>query len=193
MQEIGSRPHDHARPFVELLALDLTGNFPTTVDTVTVPVVFAGDTRDAFGPRATGVGATGKLTLELLSSGPPGLHPNPGNMCFLRADTGFATSIRQAWAYAPTRLKTACITWTLRLGTDAAQPVSSINGGSLGPPSPSQSTNSPPINGSAAAFNRVTSTRAVRLPPPSPTRPERSPESRGSTQRWQPPPAPDFV
>jgi hypothetical protein len=132
MQEIGSRPHDHARPFVELLALDLTGNFPTTVDTVTVPVVFAGDTRDAFGPRATGVGATGKLTLELLSSGPPGLHPNPGNMCFLRADTGFATSIRQAWAYAPTRLKTACITWTLRLGTDAAQPVSSINGGSLG-------------------------------------------------------------
>ena len=131
MQEIRSRRHDQARPFVELLALDLTGNFPTTVDTITVPVVFAGDTRDAFGPGATGVGATGKLVLELLSSGPPGLHPNPRNMCFLRADAGFAASIRQAWACAPPRLKAACITWTLRLGTDAAQPVTSISGGSL--------------------------------------------------------------
>jgi hypothetical protein len=136
MREIRSRRHDQARPFVELLALDLTGNFPTTVDTITVPVVFAGDTRDAFGPGATGVGATGvgatgKLTLELLSSGPPGLHPNPGSMCFLRADSGFTASIGQAWACAPTRLKPACITWTLRLGTDAAQPVTSIIGGSL--------------------------------------------------------------
>ena len=133
MREIRSRRHDQARPFIELLALDLTGNFPTTVvDTITVPVVFAGDTRDAFGPGATGVGATGKLTLELLSSGPPGgLHPNPGNMCFLRADSGFTASIGQAWARAPTRLKPACITWTLRLGTDAAQPVTSIIGGSL--------------------------------------------------------------
>jgi hypothetical protein len=130
MREIRSR-HDQARPFVELLALDLTGNFPTTVDTITVPVVFAGDTRDAFGPSGTGVGATGKLTLELMSSGPPGLYPNPGNMCFLRADSGFTASIGQAWACAPTRLKAACITWTLRLGTDAAQPVTSIVGGSL--------------------------------------------------------------
>jgi hypothetical protein len=131
MQEIRSRRHDQARPFVELLALDLTGHFPTTVDTVTVPVVFAGDTRDAFGLGSTGVGATGKLILELSSSGPPGLHPNPGNMCFLRADRGFTASIRQAWACAPPRLKAACITWTLRLGTDAAQPVTSISGGSL--------------------------------------------------------------
>jgi hypothetical protein len=132
LEEIRSRRHDEARPFVELLALDLTGNFPTTVDAVTVPVVFAGDIRDAFGPGASGVGATGKLVLELLSSGPAGLHPNPGYMCFLRADTGFAASIRQAWACTPARLKAACITWTLRLGTDAAQPVSSISGGSLG-------------------------------------------------------------
>ena len=131
MQEIRRRRHDQARPFVELLALDLTGNFPTTVDTITVPVVFAGDTRDAFGLGATGVGATGKLVLELLSSGPPGLHPNPGDMCFLRADGGFSASIRQAWACAPPRLKAACVTWTLRLGTDAAQPVTSISGGSL--------------------------------------------------------------
>jgi hypothetical protein len=132
LEEIRSRRHDEARPFVELLALDLTGNFPTTVDAVTVPVVFAGDIRDAFGPGASGVGATGKLVLELLSSGPAGLHPNPGYMCFLRADTGFAASIRQAWACTPARLKAACITWTLRLGTDAAQPVTSISGGSLG-------------------------------------------------------------
>ncbi len=131
MQEIRSGRHERARPFVELLALDLTGNFPSAVDTITVPVVFAGDTRDAFGLGATRVGATGKLILELLASGPPGLHPSPGNMCFLRADSGFAASIRQAWACAPTRLKTACITWTLRLGTDAAQPVTSISGGSL--------------------------------------------------------------
>ena len=131
MQEIRRRRHDRARPFVELLALDLTGHFPTTVDTVTVPVVFAGDTRDAVGLGATGVGATGKLILELSSNGPPGLHPNPGNMCFLRADRGFTASIRQAWACAPPRLKAACITWTLRLSTDAAQPVTSISGGSL--------------------------------------------------------------
>jgi hypothetical protein len=132
MQEIRSRPHDQAWPFVELLALDLSGKFPTTVDTVAVPVVFAGDMRDAFGPGPSGVGATGKLVLELLSSGPPGLHPNPGSMCFLRADAGFMASTGRAWACAPTRLKAACITWTLRLGTDAAQPVTSISGGSLG-------------------------------------------------------------
>jgi hypothetical protein len=53
-------------------------------------------------------------------------------MCFLRADTGFAASISQAWTSAPARLKAACVTWTLRLGTDAAQPVTSISGGSLG-------------------------------------------------------------
>jgi Tfp pilus assembly protein PilV len=131
MREIRSRHHNQASPFVELLALDLSGNFPSTVDTITVPVVFAGDTRDALGPGGTGGGATGKLTLELLSGGPPGLHPNPGSMCFLRADSGFTASIGQAWACAPTRLKAACITWTLRLGTDAAQPVTSIIGGSL--------------------------------------------------------------
>jgi hypothetical protein len=132
MQEIRSRRHDQARPFVELLALDLSGNFPATVDTVTVPVVFAGDIRDALGPGASGVGSNGKLVLELLSSGPAGLHPNPRNMCFLRADAVFAASIRQAWACAVPRLKAACITWTLRLGTDAAQPVTSIGGGSVG-------------------------------------------------------------
>ena len=130
MQEIRSR-HDQPRSFVELLALDLTGNFPATVDTITVPVVFTGDARDAFAPGPTGVGATGKLILELLSSGPPGLHPNPRNMSFLRADAAFAASIRQAWTCAPPRLKAACITWTLRLGTDAAQPLASISGGSL--------------------------------------------------------------
>jgi hypothetical protein len=132
MQEIRSRSHDAAQPFVELLALDLTGDFPSTVDTITMPVVFAGDTRDVLGAGTPGVGATGKLVLELLTSGPPGLHPNPSNMCFLRADTGFAASIGQAWTSAPARLKAACITWTLRLGTDAAQPVTSISGGSLG-------------------------------------------------------------
>jgi hypothetical protein len=132
MQEIRSRRHDQARPFVELLALDLSGNFPTTVDSVTVPVVFAGDIRDAFGPETSGVGSNGKLVLELLSSGPAGLHASPSNMCFLRADAAFMASISQAWACAPTRLKAACITWTLRLGTDAARPVTSISGGSLG-------------------------------------------------------------
>src|SRR6478752_9395360 len=59
MQEIRSR-HDQPRSFVELLALDLAGNFPATVDTITVPVVFTGDARDAFAPGPTGVGATGK-------------------------------------------------------------------------------------------------------------------------------------
>src|SRR5215218_5321285 len=39
MKEIRSRRHDQARPFVELLALDLSGNFPTTLDAITVPVV----------------------------------------------------------------------------------------------------------------------------------------------------------
>jgi hypothetical protein len=131
MKEIRSRRHDQPRSFVELLAFDLTGNFPATLDTITVPVLFAGDTRDAFAPGPTGVGATGKLILELLSSGPPGLHPNPRNMCFLRADAAFAASIRQAWTCAPPRLKEACIIWTLRLGTDAAQPLTSISGGSL--------------------------------------------------------------
>ena len=172
MQEIRSR-HDQPRSFVELLALDLTGNFPATVDTITVPVVFTGDARDAFAPGPTGVGATGKLILELLSSGPPGLHPDPRNMSFLRADAAFAASIRQAWTCAPPRLKAACITWTLRLSTDAAQPLASISGGSL-------------AAAVAVALNELTthkrirrglqprtSTPVARLPPPSPIRPER--------------------
>ena len=158
-----------------------------------MPVVFAGDTRDAFGLGATGVGATGKLILEVLSSGPPGLHPNPRNMCFLRADTGFTASIRQAWACAPLRLKAACITWTLRLGTDAAPPVTSIRGGSLAAAVAVALNELTTPRGSDAASNRATSTPAVRLPLPSPTRLERSPESRDSTERWRLPPTRDFV
>ena len=194
MQEIRRRRHDRARPFVELLALDLTGHFPTTVDTVTVPVVFAGDTRDAVGLGATGVGATGKLILELSSNGPPPASTPIRAICAFSAPT---VDSRPASAkHGPVRHRASRPRASLGRSVSALTRPNQLPASAAAhsrPPSPSHSPNSPHTNGSGAAFNRATSTLAVRLPPPSPTTPERSPESRDSTERWRPRPTRDFV
>lgn len=130
--EVGDRVPLDAGTFAELLSAELRMQFPSTIDSVTVPVLFAGDTARLTGQNLSGAGATGKLTIERLAGGPPGLHADPRSMCFLRADDAFSTSIQRAWASAAPRLKLVCLVWSLRMGTDAAQPLTDIDGGSLG-------------------------------------------------------------
>jgi WD40 repeat protein len=107
------------RGFLALLALHLAGaEFPRGPH-VEQPVLFDEGTD----------GSSGKLRLQVVVGGPPGLHPDPARMAFLVTDADFADATRLAWRTSPLNGSDTCVTWSLR---DRNGPVNDVKHGSLG-------------------------------------------------------------
>jgi WD40 repeat protein len=133
--EILATAEGEGRDFAMLLALELSGRRPRKICDADVRVLFAGDATEssAEDDEIQGAGATGTLTITLLDSGPPGLHPDPAVMSFFTSDdTRFARSVFHAYAASPYARTSACLVWALRLNVDAATPTNHYSGGSLG-------------------------------------------------------------
>lgn len=74
-------------------------------------------------------GAVGTLRLEMLDTGPAGLHPDPAVMAFFRGDEQFVESIRRAWSNSPLQASGACVVWSVQEGDG---PCNAVEQGSLG-------------------------------------------------------------
>jgi WD40 repeat protein len=105
--------------FLALLAFELAGQRPQTVDAVVVPVLF----------DRHRLGGSGDLTLRLLAVGPPGLHPDPSLMSFLATDDGFVGALRRAWELSPYGSSKRCVVWAV---TDQGDPCNDMQDASLG-------------------------------------------------------------
>ncbi|MDN5544251.1 MAG: hypothetical protein L0H03_03145 [Rhodococcus sp. (in: high G+C Gram-positive bacteria)] len=110
-----------SRGFAILSALEVSAARPPTKRESQIAVLFA--------VPGTGGGASGKLRLSRLESGPSGIHPDPALMSFLIADNEVLTSIERAWEQSALADTDACVVWSV-VRDDA--PCNIINGGSMG-------------------------------------------------------------
>lgn len=117
---------DPGQAMAAISALLLGADQPRTSRPVRIPVVL-GERQRSGGTR----GATGKLELLSLQSGPVGLFPDPRALCIMRADESFHEALRLAWQCAPGGERgRRCVLWRLRL--DSGTSDFTIEGGSFG-------------------------------------------------------------
>jgi len=75
-------------------------------------------------------GVTGRLEVQVLPGGPPGLYPDPRALIVQPTDAAFDRALRLAWQCAGGNSQPSCVLW--RVTPDADVPGYGIDGSSLG-------------------------------------------------------------
>ncbi|MQY07301.1 WD40 repeat domain-containing protein [Actinomadura macrotermitis] len=93
-----------------------------------------------------GTGLVGRLELELMPDGPPGLFPDPRTMGMFTADEDFQEALTAAWKYqTQNRRRVPCVVWRLEIAGYSGRRVVGASLGAafavllrelLGPPQP---------------------------------------------------------
>ncbi|MEO5316203.1 hypothetical protein PV772_19145 [Pseudarthrobacter sp. CC12] len=115
-------PDHPSAAFTSLLARYLSGEQLKGIRTVEVPVLF---------DQMTG-GSVGRLRINEIRQGPPGVHPSPRSMVFFAGDQAFVQAMRDAWAISPKlRSSQRSFMWEL-IDQQERRPLRNVSGSSLG-------------------------------------------------------------
>ncbi|WP_043630429.1 WD40 repeat domain-containing protein [Nonomuraea candida] len=131
---------DTAEAMIGLQARWLAGRDLVAVRRREIGVVFE---------SARGRGLTGRLSMEVIANGPPGLFPHPRTMSLFSADPEFARALGTAWALQNEgRRRRTCLVWHLQITGNRGRRVKGASLGAafailprelLGPPTPGTS------------------------------------------------------
>lgn len=115
---------------VDLVESLLRGDLPQDCAHAALPILIAGEHHEGGEVRIGG--NSGTLRLRRLSSGPPGLHPDPTMMLFSKCDKPFVDALATAWETSQfSATSTECIVWSVAAQSDGS-PLLNIEGGSFG-------------------------------------------------------------